>query len=105
MAGKVLYRDIVPYSTPTSLNALRGPAVGTLEMPITVHWGSKHVYDLSDPDDRVFAYQQIVREGTATDQEALLDARLLRQVWPELMLPERCQHLWESRFPELTARS
>lgn len=49
VVGKVLYRDIVPYEAPSSMDAL------------------------------------------------------LLRVWPELMLPERCRVLWETRFPELTA--
>ncbi len=101
MASKVLYRDVVPYDTPTSLNALRGPATGMLELPISVHWGPHRTYDLSDLDDRVFAYQQLVREGTTADQEALLNADLLRQVWGEMILPERCLALWEDSFDEL----
>ena len=101
MAGRVLYKDVVPYDAPSSLDALHGSALGMLELPITVHWGPKHVYDLADLDDAAFAYQQIVREGTQTDQETLLNSELLREVWPELILPERCQALWESRFPEL----
>lgn len=101
MAERVLYQDIVPYEVPSSLDALRGPATGALELPITVHWGPKHVYDLADPGEAVFAYQQIVREGTTADQETLLNADLLTQVWPELILPARCQRLWETSFPEL----
>lgn len=104
MAERVLYRDIVPYEVPSSLDALHGPATGMLELPITVHWGPKHVYDLSDPDEAVFAYQQIVREGTTADQEALLHADLLARVWPELILPARCQAAWETKFPELAAQ-
>jgi len=36
-------------------------------------------------------------------QEALLNADLLRRVWPQLRLPKRCRHLWEARLPELLA--
>lgn len=101
MPERVLYQDIVPYEVPSSLDVLHGPATGVLELPITVHWGAKHTYDLTNSDEVVFAYQQIVREGTTADQEALLNADLLRQVWSELILPARCQAAWETRFPEL----
>lgn len=53
MADRVSYRDIVPYEVPSSLDALRGPATGTLELPVTVHWGPQHVYDLARPDQTV----------------------------------------------------
>lgn len=99
--GRVLYKDIVPYETPSSLSALRGPASGLLELPITVHWGPRRVVDLDQPAQLRAAYRAIVREGTAEDQEALLNESLLRQVWPTLTLPDRCRQLWEQRFPDL----
>ncbi len=101
MVGKVLYRDVVPYDVPSSLDALRGPADGLLELPVTVHWGPRRVFDLDRPGLRRAAYRAIVREGTTADQEALLNADLLRQAWAELILPERCRALWETTFPEL----
>lgn len=103
MAGKVLYRDVVPYETPASLSALHGPASGVLELPITVHWGPSRVFDLSDTGERRMAYRALVREGTPAVQEALLNETLLRHEWANLILPERCQALWEERFPDLAA--
>lgn len=101
MTGRVLYRDIVPYETPSSLSALRGPASGVVELPITVHWGPSRTFDLSDTGARRMAYRAPVREGTAQDQEQLLNERLLRAEWANLVLPARCQALWEERFPDL----
>lgn len=101
--GKVLYKDIVPYETPSALSALHGPASGLLELPITVHWGPRRVVDLDQPAQLRAAYRAVVREGTAEEQEALLDESLLRRVWPELTLPERCRQVWQERFPELAA--
>lgn len=101
MAERMLYRDIVPYEVPSSLDALHGPAGGMLELPITVHWGPRRVFDLDRPGLRRAAYRAIVREGTRADQEALLNADLLKRVWPDLVLPERCRTLWETAFPEL----
>jgi hypothetical protein len=49
------------------------------------------------------AYESVVREGSARQQEELLNADLLRRVWPQLRLPRRCRDLWQTRFPELTA--
>lgn len=101
MTDKILYKDIVPYEVPSSLEALRGPSSGEIELPITVHWGPRRVFDLDREGLRLAAYQAIVREGTPEDQEALLNADLLRRVWHDLMLPERCRRLWETTFPEL----
>jgi hypothetical protein len=100
---RVLYRDVVPYETPTSLTSLRGPASGMLELPITVQWGPTRTFDLSDTGQRRMAYRALVREGTPAFQEALLNRTLLFQEWPNLILPRRCQILWEQRFPELAA--
>lgn len=103
LAQKILYKDIVPYDTPSSLSALHGPDAGIVDVPITVHWGPRHAFDLDDAGQRRAAYRAIVREGTPDVQEALLNTGLLRQLWPELVLPARCRSLWEARFPELTA--
>lgn len=101
--GRVLYKDIVPYDTPTSLDALRGPATGVLDLPVTVYWGPRQRFDLQDPADVETAYQALVREGTTVHQEAFLNEELLRRLWPDLMLPERCRRTWEDRFPDLVA--
>jgi hypothetical protein len=101
--GRVLYKDTIPYETPSSLHALRGPASGVIELPPAVHWGPKRLYNLGNPHDTVAAYQSLVREGTPDIQEELLNAAVLRHAWPDLMLPQRCRHVWESRFPDLVA--
>ena len=102
-ARRVLFKDIVPYDTPTSLDALRGPATGVIDLPVTVYWGPRQRFDLDNPADVETAYQALVREGTTTDQEALLNQTLLRGLWSELRLPERCRRTWEDRFPDLAA--
>ena len=104
MAVRVLYRDVIPYETPSSLDVLSGPTEGVLTLPVTVHWGPESLADLSTPDGVEKAYENLVREGTAQQQEELLNADLLRWVWPQLRLPSRCRDLWQSRFPELAAR-
>lgn len=66
--------------------------------------GPRWVSDLDRPGLRRAAYRAIVREGASEVQEELLNADLLRGVWPDLVLPDRCRQLWESRFPELAAQ-
>jgi hypothetical protein len=39
MADRVLFKDVVPYDTPSSLSALRGPASGMIELPLAIYWG------------------------------------------------------------------
>ena len=81
---RVLYQDVIPYETPSSLGALAGPSEGTLTLPVTVHWGPDATVDLSTADGVEKAYESLVREGTSQQQEALLNADLLRRVWPQL---------------------
>lgn len=104
MSARVVYQDAIPYDTPSSLRALTGPGEGVLVLQITVHWGPDPTADLSTPDGVEKAYESLVREGTAQQQEALLNVERLRRVWPELRLPRRCRDLWASRFSDL-ARS
>ncbi len=98
---RILYRDLIPYETPSSLSALHGPSEGMLELPITVHWGPRKVFDLGSAPEQRAAYRAHVREGTPEVQEELLNEELLRQVWVELSLPSRCRQAWEDRFPDL----
>jgi len=101
MNERAQFRDLVPYEIPSSWSALSGPTSGVIELPISIHWGPQAHYDLSIHNELVFAYQQVVREGTSLDQEALLDASHLTLVWHDLMLPARCRALWEEKFPAL----
>ena len=103
MSTRVLYRDVIPYDTPSSLAALEGPAEGVLTLPVAVHWGPDATADLSTADGLQKAYENLVREGTSRQQEELLNADLLGRVWPQLRLPTRCRDLWQTGFPELAA--
>lgn len=99
----VLFKDLVPYDVPTSLEALRGPADGQLELRQSLDWGPDRHVDLAQLPDQVSTYQSVVREGTTTQQEAFLNEELLRRLWPELTLPTRCRNAWETALPELRA--
>ena len=65
MAERVLFKDVVPYDTPFSLSALRGPASGVIELPLAIYWGPRRLYDLSDCHDLRSAYQALVRQDDA----------------------------------------
>jgi hypothetical protein len=74
-----------------------------IELPLTVHWGPQRSFDLADPDQLRFAYQQLVREGTPDVQQRLLNQHLLRREWHRLILPPRCRAAWEAAFDDLSA--
>lgn len=101
MAERVLFQDVIPYDVPASLSGLVGPRTGTLVLPHTIHWGPDRVVDLDSFAGRSKAYRAIVREGTSAEQEALLNAGVLRELWSHLRLPARCRAVWEARFPEM----
>lgn len=101
MAERVLFQDVFPYDVPASLSDLAGPRVGVLVLPHSIHWGPDRAVDLDSDAGRSKAYRAIVREGTRAQQEALLNADVLRELWNDLRLPARCRAVWEARFPKL----
>lgn len=98
---RVFFRDIKPYEVPASLNDLRGPAAGSIELPHAVYWGPDRRVDLDTVDGSVKAYQAVIREGTAEDQSQILNRDRLLGLWASLTLPDRVRLVWEERFPEL----
>lgn len=101
MTDRVLSQDVVPYELPSSLDKLTGPESGILQLPHSVHWGPDPRADLSTRDGVQKAYGSLIREGTAAQQEYLLNRHLLLSTWQVLRLPQRCRALWEAQFPEL----
>ena len=101
-AERVHFRDVKPYAIVDSLDLLRGPASGTVELSHSVLWapGGRWV-DLDEPGGTSLAYQAVLAEGDVEDLVQVLDRGRLISAWPELMLPLRLRRLWEARFPEL----
>ena len=88
--SRVRFRDLKPYYAPESLEALRGPYHGRIDLPHQVRWqADRRGVDIDDPGGRRMAYQALLAEGSAADQERLLN------------LDRRVLDLWEGRFPEL----
>lgn len=104
--GRIYFRDVKPYEVPDSVDKLRGPAGGVVELSHSVFWapGGGRI-DLDEPGGTEMAYQAVLAEGTVNDQIAALNRERLIELWPELMLDHRVRQLWEGRFPELSQRS
>ena len=100
--GRVHFRDVKPYAVVDSLDLLRGPAGGTVELSHSVLWapGGDRV-DLDEPGGTSMAYQAVLAEGKVEDLVHVLNRSRLITAWPQLMLPQRLRRLWEARFPEL----
>ena len=88
-----------------SLADLRGPAGGTVELPIWLFWSSPdHTFDLGDPDIRRWLYQIVLREASRLeDLTAYLDSDTLIALWPDLYLPKGVRQAWEDKHPALRA--
>ena len=88
-----------------SLADLRGPAEGTVELPIWLFWSSPdHTFDLGDPDMRRWLYPIVLREASRQEDLATyLDGNTLIALWPGLYLPKGVRQAWEDQHPVLRA--
>jgi len=91
-----------PAVMPASLDDLRGPASGVVELPVRLYWSGPREFDLADPD-RVADMCEAVLDvsATADDLARYLNAGLLISVWPVLGLNRAKRDAWENRFPVL----
>lgn len=91
-----------PYVVPATLEELDGPPTGTIELPRHLDWGPERLYHLDQISDVRLLYTRVIRESaTPDDLRRHLNATILREVWPDLVLPPRVRTLWLERFPEL----
>lgn len=96
----------VPYSPsfvlPGSLDDLRGPRTGMVELPNRLMWNPSLPFDLSDEARLRSIIRIVLREARSQDDlRDYVDRDSLVRLWPELGLPERIRRAWEERFPEL----
>lgn len=106
MPGPRTYADRRAYVLPASWDELGGPASGEVELPASLRWTGRRLYDLAVPADvRVFYERVIVEALDADDLADLLNADRLGAVWADLYLPARARRAWEQRFPILVQRA
>jgi hypothetical protein len=88
-----------------SLDDLRGPATGMVELPLRLFWSAAdHTFDLSRPAVLRSVYETVLREaGRPEDLTAFLNGGRLTEVWPELHLPRGVRQAWEDEHPALRA--
>jgi hypothetical protein len=98
------YGDRKPYVVAESLDDLRGPTAGTVQLPQHLDWSGKASYDLDKPTRLASMYRIVLNEASSVDDlRAWIDGQMLTQLWPTLWLPPQVRRLWESRFPELAS--
>lgn len=85
-----------------TLAELTGPTWGMVELPVRLMWSPNRRFDLGDPDQLLWMYENVLRETTRSeDLRRLVDGRTLRRVWRLLNLPRGVRQAWESRHPGL----
>jgi hypothetical protein len=84
---------------------LRGPASGTVTLPLRLFWSPPgRVFDLDDPFMLRSMYQIVLGEAIrAGELTAYLNGDLLLAVWRDLYLPKGVRRAWEERHPALRA--
>jgi len=87
----------------TDLGSLRGPARGTVELPLRLFWSSAdRRFDLDSASTRRVFYQTVLREAARpSDLTDYLNRAVLMPVWPELRLPAGVRCAWEELHPVL----
>ena len=92
----------------TDLADLRGPAGGTVRLPLWLYWsGPSPAFDLGEPFLRRWLYEIVLREAASPeDLTSYLDSATLVELWPDLFLPRGVRRAWEELHPVLrTARA
>ena len=88
---------------PETLEDLRGPATGVVELPVRLYWSAgSRSFDLTSRHEAADMYEAVL--GAASSREDLvryLDAELLVRVWPVLGMSRAKRAAWESQFPVL----
>jgi hypothetical protein len=86
------------------LAGLRGPAGGTVELPLRLFWCPDRTFDLDDPEMLRWMYQNVLREAIREEElTSYLDGDTLVAVWRDLALPRGVRRAWEDRHPVLRA--
>jgi hypothetical protein len=84
---------------------LRGPASGSVTLPLRLYWSpAGRVFDLDDSFMLRSMYQVVLGEAIhAQELTDYLNRDTLLAVWPELYLPKGVRRAWEERHPALRA--
>jgi hypothetical protein len=85
---------------PSSLEDLRGPAAGEVELPLHVAWSGRRVYDVSQEDQRLVLYALLLAEAQREDLERFVHRESLVSMWPRLrrLLGPHARREWERQL-------
>lgn len=94
--------DSLVYLVPDALTDLKGPASGTVQLPIHLDWGPYRGYDVADDASCATLYQLTLQNSGSIDEIGnIVNADRLVALWPSMRLSDRCRQLWEATFPQL----
>jgi hypothetical protein len=87
----------------TDLADLRGPAGGTVELPLRLFWSSPdRTFDLDSPTILRWMYETVLREAVRAEElTGFLNGDTLVATWPDLWLPKGVRRAWEDCHPVL----
>ncbi|MEU6603446.1 hypothetical protein [Streptomyces flaveolus] len=102
-----LYQEKFRRRLPESLEELRGPTEGVVELPLHMAWSGMTSYDLGKPRQRMGLYRTVLHEGMRGDLRQFLNRDLLLQMWPVLrtFVGRTVRSVWEEAFPQLADRT
>lgn len=92
--------------TVVTLDELRGPADGILELPVEICWSLENrEFDLADAAQVRRAYRFVIDAARRPEHLVpYLNAGLLKEHWQGLLPPPK-RAAWESANPQLAARA
>ncbi|MBE8478413.1 hypothetical protein [Streptomyces justiciae] len=101
-----LYRQKFQQRLPASLDELRGPVRGVVDLPLHVAWSGLTSYDLDKPRQRMGLYRTVLHEGLREDLTSFLNQDVLLELWPTLrrLVGRTVRTVWEDAFPQLASR-
>ena len=83
---------------------LRGPATGTVGLPLRLFWYPNRTFNLAEPGIMRWVYQIVLREASRPDDlTSYLNGDELVTLWPDLRLSQGIRRAWEERHPSLRA--
>ncbi|WP_394281933.1 hypothetical protein [Corynebacterium sp.] len=91
-----------PFDVPASLDDLKGPATGMMEVPHSIMWArsDNHVVDLANDTAITSAYREILGSATLAQLTQLVNKDHLVRLWPTTF-DATIRKAWEESFEEL----
>jgi hypothetical protein len=85
---------------PDRLDDLSGPWQGTVVLPAHLTGHQLRDFDVAEPQSRLLLYSIVISQGRRGEAARFLNARRLREDWPQLrpLLRSRVARAWERKL-------